>query len=116
MAEVVRSTAYRGVIVDAVAQAAFNEKKWVWVEDKEEGYLSAWVAKEDGDQYVVHLSNGLVRRETERGREAFLLSQREKVLHFWKRGTLTALDEFLRQPTSLFLPVRVCVSIGQDSG
>lgn len=61
MAEVVRSTAYRGVVVDAVAQAAFNEKKWVWVEDKDEGYLSAWVAKENGDQYEVHLSNGLVR-------------------------------------------------------
>ncbi|GJJ73231.1 hypothetical protein EMPS_05589 [Entomortierella parvispora] len=61
MAEVVRSTAYRGVIVDAVAQAAFNEKKWVWVEDKDEGYLSAWVAKENGDQYEVHLSNGLVK-------------------------------------------------------
>lgn len=55
-----RSTAYRGVVVDAVAQAAFNEKKWVWVEDKEEGYISAWISKEEGDQVEVHLSNGLV--------------------------------------------------------
>ncbi|CAO3569449.1 unnamed protein product [Mortierella alpina] len=56
-----RSTAYRGVVVDAVAQAAFNEKKWVWVEDKEEGYISAWISKEEGDQVEVHLSNGLVK-------------------------------------------------------
>ncbi|KAF9961601.1 hypothetical protein BGZ72_002914 [Mortierella alpina] len=56
-----RSTAYRGVVVDAVAQAAFNEKKWVWVEDKEEGYISAWISKEQGDQVEVHLSNGLVK-------------------------------------------------------
>ncbi|KAG0323583.1 hypothetical protein BGZ99_002716 [Dissophora globulifera] len=56
-----RATAYRGVVVDAVAQAAFNEKKWVWVEDKEEGYIAGWIAREDGDQVEVHLNNGLVR-------------------------------------------------------
>ncbi|KAG0256225.1 hypothetical protein BG011_004691 [Mortierella polycephala] len=56
-----RSTAYRGVVVDAVAQAEFNEKKWVWVEDKDEGYISAWISKEEGDQVQVHLSNGLVK-------------------------------------------------------
>lgn len=55
-----RSSAYRGVVVDAVAQAAFNEKKWVWVEDKEEGYIAGWIAKEEGDQVEVHLNNGLV--------------------------------------------------------
>ncbi|KAI7828878.1 P-loop containing nucleoside triphosphate hydrolase protein [Gamsiella multidivaricata] len=52
---------YRGVVVDAVAQAAFNEKKWVWVEDKEEGYIAGWIAKEEGDQVQVHLNNGLVK-------------------------------------------------------
>ncbi|KAG0221627.1 P-loop containing nucleoside triphosphate hydrolase protein [Mortierella sp. GBAus27b] len=56
-----RSSAYRGVVVDAVAQAAFNEKKWVWVEDKEEGYIAGWIAKENGDQVEVHLNNGMVR-------------------------------------------------------
>jgi hypothetical protein len=56
-----RSSAYRGVVVDAVAQAAFNEKKWVWVEDKEEGYIAGWIAKENGDQVEVHLNNGQVR-------------------------------------------------------
>lgn len=53
-------SAYRGVVVDAVAQAAFNEKKWVWVEDKEEGYIAGWIAKEEGDQVEVHLNNGQV--------------------------------------------------------
>ncbi|KAG0224755.1 hypothetical protein BGW41_004968 [Actinomortierella wolfii] len=52
---------YRGVVVDAVAQAAFNEKKWVWVEDKDEGYIAAWISKENNDQVEVHLNNGLVK-------------------------------------------------------
>lgn len=52
--------AYRGVVVDAVAQAAFNEKKWVWVEDKDEGYIAAWIGKEEGENVEVHLNNGLV--------------------------------------------------------
>ncbi|KAF9934394.1 Myosin-3 [Linnemannia zychae] len=56
-----RSSSYRGLAVDAVAQAAFNEKKWVWVEDREEGYIAAWISKEQGDQVQVHLNNGLVK-------------------------------------------------------
>lgn len=52
--------AYRGVVVDAVAQAAFNEKRWVWVEDKDEGYIAAWIGKEEGENVEVHLNNGLV--------------------------------------------------------
>ncbi|KAG0040078.1 hypothetical protein BGZ82_005326 [Podila clonocystis] len=52
---------YRGVVVDAVAQAAFNEKKWVWVEDKDEGYIAAWIGKEEGENVEVHLNNGLVK-------------------------------------------------------
>ncbi|KFH65798.1 hypothetical protein MVEG_07901 [Podila verticillata NRRL 6337] len=53
--------AYRGVVVDAVAQAAFNEKRWVWVEDKDEGYIAAWIGKEEGENVEVHLNNGLVK-------------------------------------------------------
>ncbi|KAK3819308.1 MAG: hypothetical protein J3R72DRAFT_357408, partial [Linnemannia gamsii] len=53
-----RSSSYRGLAVDAVAQAAFNEKKWVWVEDKDEGYMAAWISKEQEDQVQVHLNNG----------------------------------------------------------
>ncbi|CAE6372063.1 unnamed protein product, partial [Rhizoctonia solani] len=30
----------------AALQAEFNEKKWVWVPDEEEGYLAGWVVKE----------------------------------------------------------------------
>ncbi|KAF9538125.1 hypothetical protein EC957_007221 [Mortierella hygrophila] len=56
-----RSPSYRGLAVDAVAQAAFNEKRWVWVEDKEEGYIAAWISLEQGDQVQVHLNNGLVK-------------------------------------------------------
>ena len=33
----------------AAAQAEFNEKKWVWVPDDREGYLSGWVVREDGE-------------------------------------------------------------------
>jgi myosin heavy chain 9/10/11/14 len=33
----------------AALQAEFNEKKWVWVPDDREGYLSGWVVKEDGE-------------------------------------------------------------------
>ncbi|KAF9159040.1 hypothetical protein DFQ26_006988 [Actinomortierella ambigua] len=61
MAEPRSPVMYRGVVVDAVAQAAFNEKKWVWVEDKDEGYIAAWISKESNDQVEVHLNNGMVK-------------------------------------------------------
>jgi myosin protein heavy chain len=31
----------------AALQAEFNEKKWVWVPDEDEGYLAGWVVKEN---------------------------------------------------------------------
>lgn len=34
---------------NANAAQAFNEKKWVWVPDEKEGYLSGWVNSEDGE-------------------------------------------------------------------
>lgn len=48
---------------DAVAQAAFNEKRWVWVEDPEEAYIAGDILREiDGGQsFEVALSNGPVR-------------------------------------------------------
>lgn len=47
--------------VDAVAQAAFNEKKWVWVQDEKEGYLAGWITKETTDKRVeVRINNGAV--------------------------------------------------------
>lgn len=32
---------------DAAAAAEFAAKKWVWIPDKEAGYLQAWVVSED---------------------------------------------------------------------
>ncbi|KAJ3109200.1 hypothetical protein HDU97_008599 [Phlyctochytrium planicorne] len=58
MAERVRP--YQGVN-DALAQAQFAEKKWVWVADKEEGFLAGWIIKEDGDQVTVEFSNNTKR-------------------------------------------------------
>ena len=42
---------------DALAQAQWAEKKWVWVTDKEEGFLAGYIVKENGEDVVVHLSN-----------------------------------------------------------
>lgn len=44
----------------AALQAEFNEKKWVWVPDDKEGYLSGWVTREEGDAAEVVLSSGEV--------------------------------------------------------
>ncbi|GAB5590982.1 class II myosin [Umbelopsis nana] len=48
---------------DAVAQAAFNEKRWVWVEDHEEAYIAGHILRElnNGQSLEVALSNGSVR-------------------------------------------------------
>jgi hypothetical protein len=46
----------------AARQAEFNEKKWVWVPDEQNGYLAGWVVREDeteGD--VVMAANNEVR-------------------------------------------------------
>ncbi|KAL0070997.1 class II myosin [Marasmius tenuissimus] len=42
----------------AAAQAEFNEKKWVWVPDDRDGYLSGWVNKEDGEFAEVIMAAG----------------------------------------------------------
>ncbi|KAL0143517.1 P-loop containing nucleoside triphosphate hydrolase protein [Mucor lusitanicus] len=34
-------------VLDAVAQAKFNEKKWVWIQDDKEGYVRGHVIKEE---------------------------------------------------------------------
>ena len=48
-------------VVDAVAQAAFNEKKWVWIEDKETGYVAGYITKDMGEQVEVHFNDNSVR-------------------------------------------------------
>lgn len=60
-AQTERNNAYAGVN-DALAQSQWMEKKWVWVADKEEGYLSGSITKEDGDNVEVRLSNDSVRK------------------------------------------------------
>lgn len=42
----------------AVLTAEFNEKRWVWVPDEKEGYLAAWVIREDDDVAEVMLAGG----------------------------------------------------------
>ncbi|CAO3660687.1 unnamed protein product [Umbelopsis vinacea] len=48
---------------DAVAQAAFNEKRWVWVEDPEEAYIAGHILGEidNGQSLEIALSSGSVR-------------------------------------------------------
>src|SRR3954447_11002769 len=48
-------------VVDAVAHAAFNEKKWVWVKDKETGYIAGYITKDMDEQVEVHLNDNSVR-------------------------------------------------------
>ncbi|KAL7754345.1 class II myosin [Sorochytrium milnesiophthora] len=40
-------------VVDAVAMAAFAEKKWLWVPDGSNGYIQAHIIKENGDEVTV---------------------------------------------------------------
>lgn len=48
--------------VEVVEAAAFQERKWVWVPDEREGYVSGWVNKEEDDfGEVVIASGGEVR-------------------------------------------------------
>ncbi|RKO91391.1 myosin head, motor domain-containing protein, partial [Blyttiomyces helicus] len=46
---------------DALVQAQWAEKKWVWVTDKEEGYLAGFIVKEDGDNVSVETTNGVTQ-------------------------------------------------------
>jgi myosin protein heavy chain len=44
-------------IVDAVSQAAWAEKKLVWVEDSNEGYVEGSVVSEEGEQITVKVND-----------------------------------------------------------
>ncbi|CAO3616361.1 unnamed protein product [Cunninghamella blakesleeana] len=52
-------------VLDAVQQARFNERKWVWVEDDQHGYIRAHIIQEYNDDNVVEveLDNGLSVRK-----------------------------------------------------
>lgn len=51
-----------GAAGDAAAAAEFAAKKYVWIPDREGGYLSAWVVKEEdgGEMSVCSLTDGQV--------------------------------------------------------
>jgi len=51
-----------GAAGDAAAAAEFAAKKYVWIPDKEAGYLSAWVVREEdgGEISVCSLLDGQV--------------------------------------------------------
>ncbi|PWN92199.1 hypothetical protein FA10DRAFT_250506 [Acaromyces ingoldii] len=53
-----------GAAADAAAAAEFASKKYVWIPDKDSGYLSAWVVREEegGDVSVCSLSDGQMRK------------------------------------------------------
>ena len=47
---------------DAVQQAAWAEKKWVWTEHKDEGYIAAFIVQENGEELSLEFSDGKVFR------------------------------------------------------
>jgi hypothetical protein len=55
-----RSSDKKGTLQDTVSQAAWAEKKWVWVATKEEGYVAANITAENGDNVTVTMPDGKV--------------------------------------------------------
>ncbi|KAL2914326.1 class II myosin [Polyrhizophydium stewartii] len=47
----------QNIVGDAMAQAQWAEKKWVWVVDKDEGYVQASIVRENGDEVEVMLTD-----------------------------------------------------------
>ena len=50
---------YSGVN-DTLAQAQWAEKKWMWLIDKEQGYIAVSVVAEHGDTVEIETANGQV--------------------------------------------------------
>lgn len=55
---------HQNAVNDALAQAQWSEKKWVWVADKQQGYLQGFVVSEHGDEVEIQLSDDTVSRIT----------------------------------------------------
>ncbi len=53
-------SAEKKLAIDAVAQAAWAEKKWVWVENKDEGYVAASIIAENGEEVTLEYTDGKV--------------------------------------------------------
>lgn len=45
-------------VLDAVAQAKFNEKKWVWIQDEQEGYVRGHILLENENGTDVEFEQG----------------------------------------------------------
>lgn len=54
-------------VTDAMAQAQWAEKKWVWVKDKEEGFMSGYIVSENGDSVNIRMSNDTVNKGVSKG-------------------------------------------------
>ncbi|CAG8448909.1 8554_t:CDS:10 [Gigaspora rosea] len=46
---------------NTVAQATFNEKKWVWVEDKKAGYVAGYITRDMGEEVEVRFNDHSTR-------------------------------------------------------
>lgn len=71
-----------GAAGDAAAAAEFAAKRYVWIPDKEAGYLSAWVVQEEdgGEMSVCSLSDGQVSNAYETSVEYLLFFLRPKMM------------------------------------
>ena len=51
-----------GVVNDALSQAQWAEKKWVWITDKEQGFVAGFIIKEEAsnENVLVQLLNDTV--------------------------------------------------------
>lgn len=56
-------------VQDAVNQARFSERRWVWVQDEEYAYIRAHILNENGNKVEVELENGMVNINTSEERE-----------------------------------------------
>ena len=46
---------YDQAVNDTFSQTQWSEKKWVWVQDKQQGFLAGHIIKEQGENLVVKL-------------------------------------------------------------
>jgi hypothetical protein len=73
-------------VLDAVQQARFNEKRWVWIEHEQYGYVRAHVLQDSDGAIEVELDSGLVSKTEEHERGIDYLTHQLTHLrqHGWK--------------------------------
>ncbi|KAK6094544.1 class II myosin [Batrachochytrium dendrobatidis] len=50
----------QNAVNDTLEQAQWSERKWVWIVDKEKGYIQGSIIKENGDEVEVQLDDNSV--------------------------------------------------------